>query len=184
MGGGQKNVHHPWPLALSTLSVRGRERVAGVAAKRTFTSPGPWPLSTLSVRGRERVAAAAAKRTFTIPGPWPLVIVVTPGDRISCHLPEKVGDAISSHTLHTCTHVPQADIHMPYRNRMVCAVAIPGVRPVLGTFDPHRLRRVGPAARPCWQRGSFERAASATMSYARANQNIAPAVAKHAAHER
>ena len=24
--------------------------------------------------------------------------------------------------------------------------AIPGFRPVLGTFDPHRLRRVGPAA--------------------------------------
>ena len=45
MGGGQKNVHHPWPLALSTFSVRGRERVAGVAAKRTFTVPGPWPLS-------------------------------------------------------------------------------------------------------------------------------------------
>ena len=45
VGGGQKNVHHPWPLALSTLSVRGRERVAGVAAKRTFTVPGPWPLS-------------------------------------------------------------------------------------------------------------------------------------------
>ena len=44
MGGGQKNVHHPWPLALSTLSVRGRERVAGVAAKRTFTIPGPGPL--------------------------------------------------------------------------------------------------------------------------------------------
>ena len=29
MGSGQKNVHHPWPLALSTLSVRGRERVVG-----------------------------------------------------------------------------------------------------------------------------------------------------------
>ena len=43
-GGGQKNVHQPWPLALSTLSVRGRERVAGVAAKRTFTVPGPGPL--------------------------------------------------------------------------------------------------------------------------------------------
>ena len=41
LDGSQKNVHHPWPLALSTLSVRGRERVAGVAAKRTFTSPGP-----------------------------------------------------------------------------------------------------------------------------------------------
>ena len=44
VGGGQKNVHQPWPLALSTLSVRGRERVAGVAAQRTFTVPGPWPL--------------------------------------------------------------------------------------------------------------------------------------------
>ena len=48
-GGGQKNVHQPWPLALSTLSVRGRERIAGVAAKRTFTVPGPWPLSLHSL---------------------------------------------------------------------------------------------------------------------------------------
>ena len=41
----RKNVHQSWPLALSTLSVRGRERVAVVSAKRTFTVPGPWPLS-------------------------------------------------------------------------------------------------------------------------------------------
>ena len=45
MGGGQKNVHHPWPLALSTLLVSGVvNELLWVAAKRTFTVPGPWPL--------------------------------------------------------------------------------------------------------------------------------------------
>ena len=81
MGGGQKNVHHPWPLALSTLSVRGRERVAGVAPKRTFTSPGPWPLSTRRlvftvVNELLRVWQPNAKRnvhtTPLVPAPWPL----------------------------------------------------------------------------------------------------------------
>ena len=48
MSGGQKNVHHPWPLALSTLLVSGVvNELLWVAAKRTFTVPGPWPLSPL-----------------------------------------------------------------------------------------------------------------------------------------
>ena len=69
----QKNVHQSWLLALNRP--RSCERVAGLAAKRTFTIPGPWPLVyALSVRGRERVAGVVAKRTFTVPGPWPLCL--------------------------------------------------------------------------------------------------------------
>ena len=66
VGGGQKNIHHPWPLALSTLSVRGRERVAGVAAKRTFTSPGPWPLSS----DKRRLVPRVAENELLGPARW------------------------------------------------------------------------------------------------------------------
>ena len=63
----QKNVHQSWLLALNRP--RGRERVAGLAAKRTFTIPCPWPLNPQVVN---ELLWVAAKRTFTIPGPWPL----------------------------------------------------------------------------------------------------------------
>ena len=53
-----------WPLI-----ARGRERVAGLAAKRTFTIPCPWPLNPQVVN---ELPWVAAKRTFTVPGPWPL----------------------------------------------------------------------------------------------------------------
>ena len=48
-----------------------------MAAKRTFTSPGPWPLSTLSVRGRERVAVGwqpKERSPALTPGPLNLLI--------------------------------------------------------------------------------------------------------------
>ena len=65
LGWQQKNVHQSWLLAL--------ERALGWQPKERSLSlvPGLF-YSTLSVRGRERVAGMAAKRMFTIPAPWPL----------------------------------------------------------------------------------------------------------------
>ena len=68
----QKNVHQSWLLALNRP--RGRERVAGLAAKRTFTIPCPWPFNPQVVN---ELLWVAAKRTFTSPGPWPLVRLVS-----------------------------------------------------------------------------------------------------------
>ena len=58
----------PWPFNPQVVN-----ELLWVAAKRTFTSPGPWPLSTLRVRGRERVAGLAAKERAPSLPPSPFV---------------------------------------------------------------------------------------------------------------